>query len=780
MTLYILSYNNYYNRILKYENNLEDYYDYINYTLMEANFNNNDGVNTSHIIGSGDWDGVGDYLIAVEGNNIKSRWFIIEAERTRAGQYKISLRRDLLVDYWADVKDAPCFIEKAILTENNPLIYNSENMTFNQIKKSEMLLKDLSKCPWIVGYYAKNTAHNMLAGTVDLNFESDIDYIPIDTTFENWKFNATETPFKVAPQDIEYRIYGMKATTSIGFQSQNGYIRFDKEGNYLRPYQYVANLSTPLDFHFIGDIIGNALQPEVKARATTMYNYLQDYADITSDEDTAFFTSLKNKVIKDTTGKYYSVNIIPGNVETTVVNISSGNLFQTMKTICNTSSNLTGTPDNTSFKAAVSAQTYTMEYSVLTTQVSSWDMSGDKITTEDAPYNIFAIPYGSVKLFYTGGGLIGESRANIGIATANSIIRTMGSNLYDIQLLPYCPLALEDTRRINLDNQRAYSLIRGPQDSVVGFILNIPYSKFSFDIELANPITVSNKKMSNECDVYKLCSPNWASEFQFSPAKNDGVRFINVDCEYKPFQPYIHLNPNFRGMYGRDFNDARGLICSGDFSLAQVSDAWQNYQINNKNFQSMFDRQIQNMEVKNKISRTQDIISSTVGAVSGAAAGAMTGNLMAPGVGAIPGAVIGGVASAAGGIADYAINEKLRNEAMDYTKDMFGYQLGNIQALPYTLTKVSSFNYNNKIFPLIEYYTCTDEEKTAFANKIAYNGMTVGVIGKISDYLGNTWSYNDIEAQGYIKGQLIRLDLGEDFHIVNAISGELNKGVYTL
>ena len=59
--------------------------------------------------------------------------------------------------------------------------------------------------------------------------------------------------------------------------------------------------------------------------------------------------------------------------------------------------------------------------------------------------------------------------------------------------------------------------------------------------------------------------------------------------------------------------------------------------------------------------------------------------------------------------------------------------------------------------------------------------MTVGVVGKISDYLGNTWSYKDIIAKGYIKAKLIRLEIpGEDYHIVNSIADELNKGVYTL
>ena len=152
---------------------------------------------------------------------------------------------------------------------------------------------------------------------------------------------------------------------------------------------------------------------------------------------------------------------------------------------------------------------------------------------------------------------------------------------------------------------------------------------------------------------------------------------------------------------------------------------------------------------------------------------------MMPGIGMGVGAAVGGVLSAVGGIADVAISDKLRNEAIDYTKDQFGYKLGNIQALPYTLTKVSSFNSNNKLFPVLEYYTCTDVEKEALANKIAYNGMSVGVIGTINQFVENKWSYKGIESKGYIKGKLIRLETVEDdYHIINAIASELYNGVY--
>lgn len=787
MTLYILNYNNYYNRIIKKENTFSDYTNYIIYGPVQGvyGFTPGDGVNTTQILGSNVqmYDGQGDYLLAItEAGDIDSRWFIIDTKRERNGQWTLTLHRDLVAEFYDQVLESPMFIEKATLSDGNPLIFNSEQMTFNQIKKSETLIKDKSNCPWIVGYYAKNTQNEFLSGTVARNLLNDIYDIEIDVPFENWKFNATANPFVLSPSEVNYRVYGMRSTTAIGLQQQNGYLNISKEGNYI-DWSYVANLNTPLNFNFNGPVIGKELATLIKADKDNIYDEAKAYIIPTSDEDSDYFLNLGGKIVKDSLGAYYQLSISPSTVKTKVTDIGAGSLFNTLSDLCGQVSKLTGTPNTTSFKIYTKSQTYTMSAIELTGFETTWNMTGSKLTTEDAPYNIFAIPYGQLTVTENDNPLVVTS-AEIGIATAASIIQKMSTNLYDIQLLPYCPLTLDTVGVLDLKSNEAYSLVQsgGETPETLGVILNIPYSRFTKNIYLDQPVVINNTKIESECDMYKLCSPNWSSEYQFNAAKNNGIQYFNIDCEYKPFSPYIHVNPNFGGLYGQDFNDARGLILSGDFSLTQIKDQWQQYQLQNKNFQNIFDRQIQNMEVQHKVGRIQDIVGGITGAATGVTSGALAGSLI-PGLGTAAGAAIGGVASAIGGVADYAINEQLRNEAIDYTKDQFGYQLGNIQALPYTLTKVSSFNSNNKLFPVLEYYTCTNVEKEALANKIAYNGMSVGVIGYINDYINNGWSYTinnkTIESKGYIKGQLIRLEGTEDdYHIVNSLSGELNKGVY--
>ena len=177
------------------------------------------------------------------------------------------------------------------------------------------------------------------------------------------------------------------------------------------------------------------------------------------------------------------------------------------------------------------------------------------------------------------------------------------------------------------------------------------------------------------------------------------------------------------------------------------------------------------MEVSNKIQNTQSIVSGIVGALgAGVGVGVATGNA-GLGIGA-------GLLSGIGGAIDYGMQRELQNEALDYKRDMFNYQLGNIKAMPNTISKVDAFDPTFATWPYIESYTCTEEEKKAVANKIAYNSMSVGRIGKIKDFKDNKWSYGDITSKGYIKGSLIRVDIDEDTHYINELANEIYKGVY--
>ena len=155
------NYNNYYNRIYKKQ---DTYQQYINASDVNVqgldksyNFNIKDGVMTEHVFNC-KLDGEPDYCLILNetDNSIDSRWFIVEWEKVRGSQYRAVLRRDLLADEYEAITSAPAFIEKGYVGPEDSAIFNRENITVNQIKTRETVLKDDSKTAWIVGYVAQD------------------------------------------------------------------------------------------------------------------------------------------------------------------------------------------------------------------------------------------------------------------------------------------------------------------------------------------------------------------------------------------------------------------------------------------------------------------------------------------------------------------------------------------------------------------------------------------------------------------------------------------------
>ena len=291
---------------------------------------------------------------------------------------------------------------------------------------------------------------------------------------------------------------------------------------------------------------------------------------------------------------------------------------------------------------------------------------------------------------------------------------------------------------------------------------------------ILNPGDTSiSRKLANECDVLRLVSQNYSAIFEFSAAKSGGVDGFLADCTYKPWSPYIHILPKLKGLYGDNFvsiDDARGLICGGDMSLPQLSNAWANYQLQNKTYQEMFDRQIKNMDVQNDINLQGAFVQNMLAPITGGASGAAAGGQFGGKLGALAGAGIGAIGGAVTASVDFRNNLRMMEENRQYKIDMYGYNLQNIQAIPTSLTKTSALTYNTRVWPFIEYYTCTDAERNALADKMKYNGMTIMKIGKLTDYL--------LGEDKFYKGQLIRLNINVDSHMAYEIYNELNKGVY--
>lgn len=809
-TLYLLSYNNYYNRIVKREANISGYLTYSTYNPLTCNFNPADGIDTEHIFNVPYVANTpaADYCIVVDENNeIVSRWFIVQATRTRGGQYRLSLHRDLLADYYDEVLSAPCYIERAMLNANSPFIFNSENMRFNQIKKKEHLLADKTNTPWIVGYLANNYAE--AEGADPANIEAT--YVAENTVYPelSWK---------------DYRIIHT-IYTGGGDQTLVTRLRNIPDGKVFDIYQsgkfyYVETPDASTNFFanspandttaintFISDYY-NAEKFVVDMSIAGFTNTAPYMADI------SYLLSINNQRVRNTDyiagqestngPEYFYVRLVPQGQtkKTTYLPVASAE-YNRAKAKIQAIYNATNYASSFEFRNYSSngntfaIETTLMEYKfgisesplpvgVKTSFVGLQEQ--EKKALIDAPYVMFATPYFDMTYINSAGQTKqhnGEAGRNL---SAEIIKRFSGGYAYDLQLLPYCPFPslVENNGSFNMTGMTSdgYATIFAGTEEV-GFFVFPETSSFSMTIDLPEPVSYPNKaidvKVDNETKFCRLVSPNYAGAFDFTPTKNGGFTQVEVNATYKPYQPYIQLAPVFNAgyLYGGDFNDNRGLICGGDFSLPQTSDAWITYQSQNKSYRESFNRQVENMETTYDINREQmktaGIINAVTAGISGGSSVGMSATLMAGGpIGAAAGigaGIAGGIASGVGLAADLKAADALQKEALSYTGDQFNYNLQNIQALPTTMSRVSAFDINNKYFPFVEFYEATPDEEQALRNKITYNSMSVMAIGTIGQYKQTD--------RTFIQGQIIRLEnLGEDYHSAAAIAAEIQKGVY--
>lgn len=768
-TLQAIKYNNYYNRQLKISDN---------YTEIDPNpyweegiyFNFSDGVNATQVVDDLVEDK--DYCILYELgglSSLHSRWFIIDAEYQLNGQTVLTLRRDLLADFAPQILYAKAFIEKGWLQANNNLIFNTEQMTFNQVKKQEVLLKDGTKIPWIVGYYPNDAT---ISGTAKLP-NTEYDYIMDDINHNNWYYlgektinpsrNSVQYSFKI--QSSRFAKYTLK--DGVNGDTVISDTDADRGKQWITPSSTmsVSEIQRRLYYGLHRDDYYEDLLKEGQFSQTTPEELLQ----------------YNNKVIKFEDG-IYKINVwLQGGKSGTATSNKGSDLSTSMLEGIKTALGV----DSVSLQSATlpwleysyQAQVYVVQAVLWNQGEFTYSINQNHYTLSDAPYSMFCMPYGTITV--SEGSTAIRTSADIQLAVATDMAKTQG-NIYDIQILPYCPFSEITSNAYTVEGIQSYDQIKKGED-VVGYIFHCQRASFSKRISLLNNVSAGapdwskaksnpvDVKIQNECEFIRFNSPNYSSSWEMSVAKNNGINYINVSATYKPFSPYIKVYPDFNGLYGSDFNDSRGLILSGDFSIPVVTDQWKTYELQNKNYQNMFDREIKNLDVQQKYGRMSDIIGAATGAIGAAGTGAALGSAGGP-VGMAAGAIGGGLLSAGAGIADIYINDQLRDEAKSYKQDMYGFQLGNIKALPNTLAKTSAYNVDNKYFPFIEYYSATDVEIEAFRNKLKYNGMTVGVIGKFADYLAN--------GETYVKGQLIRLEGIGDMHMVNQIAAEMEKGVY--
>ena len=765
---FLKKFNNYFNRkiikfdtLAEYETAAADYHiPTVNGNPTSFDFNPNDNVMTEIIANDLDFDP--DYFLLLDEDlEIISRWFVLEQVRNRQGQWSYSLRRDVVSDKLDDLLTAPIFVQKGMLPDTNPLVLNDEGLNLNQIKTEETILKDKSGTAWIVGYMAKDAAGTDVSINLPIAKKAPdaktLQEILYDLSKSNSEIKTEQRLldiFNITPDDNKKVFFYNNVTlalnggvwTFVGEQltqlDWRGNIIFGNPST-LDDVVATERSGTPLepraDYRVFSDIEANHAQdlvtildyiaPEIADRADNVKSELKTLTDrlYATANDLAYFQILANSNIKIIyNGKYYTLNVNTSESSKSddfdmslddptysyvKSAISSGFADSDIDCDINLTKSIRFYFDGP--EVSLSLQEYaTAPEGTLTTTISS-----SRIKTLKQEFDAFAMPVNGV--YVRKSGAKSFLTCEYAQEVASEIAIQLNAKLYDLQLLPYCPIPEKITENNTIDmetmtsgfdynevtvtlpttgsitlstdsNLKAIgvgSIIYGPpynytitlytpfpsgvlltnesvrlldprntgvideNDIYVqqiveggmivlqlqfpsnwdpaktqgilsdnGITIEVSYD-YDFDIvpqssTVTNVIfylqdssfkntldyslrTRNSLKIDSNADMYRLVSPNYQGAFDFNVAKNGGkVENFIIECTYKPFTPLIKVSPSFGWLYGSNYGDNRGLICAGDFSLPRATSAWETFQLNNKNYQNIFNREIQNMDFK--------------------------------------------------------------------------------------------------------------------------------------------------------------------------------------
>lgn len=385
----------------------------------------------------------------------------------------------------------------------------------------------------------------------------------------------------------------------------------------------------------------------------------------------------------------------------------------------------------------------------------------------DAPYDMFVIPYGDDSLSYVYMNETYHPDKNMAVNLAIEMCRSLGTGVsYDIQIVPYCPIRNEGTIGDTIDFSlcNCEPIYNGTNhdatDTVIGVYMWAEKSSDTFSIvESRSDLTLVGSELTykeiTQLKQFILCSPDKAAQWEFNPCMNNGIKKWNVSFDYRPFSSYVKVQPEWDYLYGTTESDMRGLIFNGSYSITQLSDAWNNYVANNKNYQAIFDTQIgsqiKQYDIQNK-----------------AAWETLTARSIGWGF-------VGPAMKTYYNIKEQEMQESIQNVQLEAQRKLFEYQLDNIQSQPTTISKLTSINTDFRIFPFVEIFTGSDTDIKNFRNNIKWNGMTIMCVGLIEEYL-------ESGTETFIQATLLRynhfIEIENDFTAVQEINTELNKGIY--
>lgn len=832
--LYLLHFNNYFDRKIKKYSTLSEYQTNASYkTFSNINFIYGNGVETTQIFNiknkeESESQHYNYCLVVDKEDKIESRWFVLEQIRNSAGQYTISLKRDLISDFWDDIYKSKFYMEKssfdpwtyhAIYYDSDSIgtaMFNEEpvNMNLQPYKKTDISQSEFN---WLTAFIPKTgtgasgtiAAHKYdninLSGTLtedEMNILDVASYgittsskaylyispmtrgVLFDTTFTDLyevelKFNGSYSGKAVSKAYGSYHYNGVFDSNRLVYNSI-----FDTEDTPLIMGSYTVSAGDSAS-------LATKIAANSKSYGSLILSAAQDYNNYNAIKN--IINKYNHKIVKKPNdNKCYKLNITY-EVKTSinkVDNISATNIYNLIK---NTDSDFNiGFCNN--WVTEDEKYYYTFTFEELSTVADYLVIPETRQHTIDLPYDIITFPYHKSSNFtFNGKTIINQNQ----LSFVNNFANPDGTDdyitAYDVIITPYCPL-----NNLTLDGKTitAVGLVDGADysTSTVGaLVFYCPYntSDFTFDYT-AGAIWQDNGKISYLSRKFEIVSPDnsQSSPLLLYENNEDGNITLNIKQTLLPYNSRLQVLPEYRNYNGYyNDNSNRGLIYSLT-RLTQMSNSWVSYVNENSNYQKLFDAQISYSEEQNKISNQKaynNIALSEKNALMSAATGlvnvgvsAASGNAGKAIAGAL--STTTGVASNAMSIqnayANQALTEKAQQSAIQYTKDNFYLQMESIQNRSSTISTVGGLFNGYNYCPYILYYksvlTLRDNGNNVIKKYFDMNGFTYNIPFNIPKYGINN------KCDTYVKGFIYRFtdDIDADANLCTAINNELKAGVY--
>lgn len=706
----------------------------------------------------------------------KWKWFVTGITQLRTGKYQISLLRDIISEKPEVWKKEQAYISAGLATDFNR--YKRWNLPYTNTKVKEQRLNFGGKSSFFVFYVNEQNYTN----STNILSEKDLQLTGINipgignTNYDYSVENLNEIPY------YEYVNAGEVASWNGGLSDLYLNVKSSNDifGGF-QPYQFdfydnkTLSAGTTVGYTPPGylrintyiDAINNNVNNCKTNLQTALRNFTESYRNNlgTSISQTAVNSLLNysNKYIFETsTNKVYQIKYT--------------RKYQSIEKELTTSelSTLTSAISNISFPAPTSGGvSFGANNSYFTYKDSKWiyNFTIEEVGTATSyEFNLITearkLPKSAVRCvnIVSSGTILDSDIAQMlmqaqlnglnGISDNKISSEANVGRIIDIQYLPFS-IATETNNNIKINNVSQVSQFLSADDYT--YYTDLP------DLENIN----------KETDTIKIVSPSRASQFLFRPYDNNGNMQFITQITLKPYASVIYVRPSTQGLLMIDWEDKDCLIINEDFSLTTITNAWTEYIYNNKNYSNIFEREMQGREFERSWERRIEAMQQrsdvwSARNLSSEKARAVTGNL--PIISNVAGAIANSTADPLYmqmAYLDRQYNEAVYQEGISLSRDLFEYQIENLQSQPNIPSKITTIDIKFLDGIYLEFYSTNTTELNAIKSYYKYNGNRIDSYGKFSTYWG--W---------FVRGKIIISDNYTQPEI-NELNRRLEMGIFT-